>query len=218
MKTVLTYFGVLIGLSLPYFLVISLGGVELFLVILLSLAILVPLILCWKYYYIGVYFTPLKSGENDNTAAVGNFLEQIKNTKKNLQIFDDGNSMGESIYNNQKVIDALQDKIRNKNISISIHFNCKDELLINKLAKKYENVEIKYNPKERKKEDHFRISDGGKYCYISSHGYDEEKRNYNIYQKSSIDLPFFNFEKRYANHPIVNCKKTFELQAEFFKS
>ena len=218
MKTILHGALLLIALLLVYFLSVSFVIPELFIWPLLLVSILLPMAFGWKHYYVTVYNTLVESGVNDNSSAVYNFKKQIQKTKKSICIFDDGNYMEGSIYNDQGVVDLLEKKITQEKINLNIQFNNKDDLLINKLVE-YDKVQIRYNPKKNRdpNENHFRISDEGRYCYISKHKHGVEKRVFDVYQKSIAKLPFFNLDEEYPDHPVAICKKKFQSQERIYK-
>ena len=78
------------------------------------------------YFIQPVFCTPdsvLKS--NNDEEAINNFLQQIETAKEGIQIFDDGDYMKNSIYQNKdEVIETLKCKIKkNSSFRLDIHFN-----------------------------------------------------------------------------------------------
>ena len=160
---------------------------------------------------------------NDDEVATKNFLCQIEKTKKNIRIFDDGNFMQNSIYNKDEVIKKLEEKVKGENsrFRLEIHFNDekgsgkKGVLAIYDLASKYPErisikddlqncVSIKGGLKIRGDGFHFKISDFGKYCYVSKHKKGDKSRKYLEYEKKWFQ----------SMHPVVrDCNKTFAEQS-----
>ena len=164
------------------------------------------------YFIQPVFRTPdsvLKS--NNDEEAIKNFLNQIETTKKGIQIFDDGDYMKNSIYHNKKVIETLKCKIKkNSSFRLDIHFNEEEDkrkrLKIYKLKDDYpKNISIKDGLSKKRNDDfHFKISDFGKYCYVSKHKKGEESRMYLEYHKKPYRI----------THPmVVKCKETFAAQS-----
>ena len=157
------------------------------------------------------------SDTNSDETAPDNIIKQLEQTQKSIHIFDDGNDNENSIYNNERVLSKIKEKL-NAGVEISIHFNEQANLKINKLASA-ENLNIKYNPSERSENElHFRISDNGKYSYISRHKYDNPNRKYFLYDRSKMKLRF-PFTLLASNHPMVeNCLETFATQKKQFQA
>ena len=164
------------------------------------------------YFIQPVFRTPdsvLQS--NNDEEAINNFLKQIETTKKGIQIFDDGDYMKNSIYNKDEVIEALKCKIKeNSRFRLDIHFNEEEDkrkrLKIYKLKDDCpKNISIKDGLSKKRNDDlHFKISDFGKYCYVSKHKRGEESRMYLDYHRKPLGF----------THPmVVKCQKTFAEQS-----
>ena len=165
------------------------------------------------YFIQPVFCTPdsvLKS--NNDEEAINNFLQQIEKTEESIQIFDDGDYMKNSIYNKDEVIKTLECKIEeNSRFRLDIHFN-ENEGTEEKRLKIYQlkddcpkNISIKDGLSKKRNDDlHFKISDFGKYCYVSKHKRGEESRMYLEYHKKPYRI----------THPmVVKCQETFAEQS-----
>ena len=168
--------------------------------------------ICYVYIWRFVFYstcvcTPdsvLKS--NNDEEAINNFLQQIEKTEESIQIFDDGDYMKNSIYNKDEVIKTLECKIEeNSRFRLDIHFN-ENEGTEEKRLKIYQlkddcpkNISIKDGLSKKRNDDfHFKISDFGKYCYVSKHKRGEESRMYLEYHKKPYRI----------THPmVVKCQK-----------
>ena len=174
-------------------------------------------------------------GTNNLTKSIELFITQIKKTKNSICIFDDGDYQEGGMYNDESVMMAIEDKIKEeKGFKIDIQFNSEpnDNQIFN-LAKKYKNnIKISYNPdfdplKREEDEIHFRSSDDGELCHISRHKFGADKRNYFSYEKPDyfdfcVPLtnwrPFSISEKKGKNHPIFLSKNIFDKQKKTFKT
>ena len=67
-----------------------------------------------------------ESGENDDDQAADMFIDLIKQTRRRIVIHDDGNDSPESVYNNDQVMVAIRDRIRQRGIEVRCLFNDKE--------------------------------------------------------------------------------------------
>lgn len=133
--------------------------------------------------------------ENDNEQAVSNVVELIKDAKREIEIFDDGNDFVGSAYNNDALIEAVRDKFdQNPDFKIRVLFNYKSpQLKFIQEFKENTRVEIYVRKDgERPPDRHYKIIDGGIKGNISKHSLEEgEKRTYQNFHcaaKSKIDM------------------------------
>jgi len=102
--------------------------------------------------------------DNSNEQAVSHTVELIEETKKEIEIFDDGDYFEESVYNNESLIEVVRNKLdRNPDFKIRVLFNIGDDKL--RFIQEFRNedrVEI-YVRKDgtRPPDRHYKIIDGG---------------------------------------------------------
>ena len=126
-----------------------------------------------------------ESGLNTDEQATEMFIELVNQTRRQIDIHDDGNDFAESMYNSPDVIDALRERIRKRNIRVRCLFNDADQpLALLKLAHSEEfrnHIEIWYVSGGRQEPDtHYKIVDGGRLVHLSSHEHRARARGYRL--------------------------------------
>ena len=125
-----------------------------------------------------------KAGKNDDTGALNSVLWLIEEARDSLEIFDDGNRMTESIYEQQRLIDALREKLdTHPDFRVTCFFNdSARDLRFRRAFAGHPQVEVfaGLDPERQsqKKEVHYKIVDGGRIGYVSQHGHSESERLY----------------------------------------
>ena len=145
------------------------------------------------------------SGSNSNEDAINLFIDLINETRKQIEVRDDGNDFSGPIYNDPDVPDvdvpdvkeAIRTGIRERNIKVRCLFNDKDQpVKILELACSEEcraNIEIWYVRGGRQEPDaHYKIVDSGKIVHTSYHRHHEEKRSYRMFKATGL----FDFRTR----------------------
>ena len=123
-------------------------------------------------------------GDNDDDQAADLFVDLIEKTRRSMVIHDDGNYSTKSIYNNDRVIDAIRNRLQKKRgIKVRCFFNDKDEpLKLLDLARSEEcrgRILIWYAKGERPSQDiHYKIVDGGKLVHLSLHAHGASERGF----------------------------------------
>ena len=120
---------------------------------------------------------------NTDEQATAMFIYLLKKTRRQIDIHDDGNDFGGSIYNSPEVIEALQEGIRDRNIRVRCLFNDMDQPLeLLKLARSEESqgrVEIWYLKDSRQEPDiQYKIVDNGRFVHLSRHKHGASARRY----------------------------------------
>ena len=120
---------------------------------------------------------------NTDEQATTMFIQLLDATRYQIDIHDDGNDSEGSIYNNPKVIDALENRIRKRGIKVRCLFNDADQpLKILALARSeefQEYVEIWYLNGDRPNPDiHYKIVDNGRLVHLSRHEHGASERRY----------------------------------------
>ena len=73
---------------------------------------------------------------NSDETAESNFLTLLQDAKESMVVHDDGNKMEGSIYQNQRVIDAVRTKLsENPRFRFSCHFNFDDAMPFTKASR-----------------------------------------------------------------------------------
>ena len=126
-----------------------------------------------------------ESGLNTDEQATEMFIELVNQTRRQIDIHDDGNDFADSMYNSPDVIDALRERIRKRNIKVRCLFNDADQPLeLLKLARSEEfrnHIDIWYLSGGRQEPDtHYKIVDSGRLVHLSSHKHGASKRRYRL--------------------------------------
>lgn len=122
-------------------------------------------------------------GENDDKQALESILWLIAEAQESLEIFDDGNEMDGSIYQEASLTNAIREKLaKTPSFRVVCYFNEEEELLFHEAFKDEDRVRIfpglEPHPKNRPSEVHYKIVDGGRIGYVSQHGYSGSIREY----------------------------------------
>ncbi len=113
-----------------------------------------------------------RKGMNDDEMVDGLFERLLRAAQREFIIHDDGDAADKSVYNDDAVMAALRDRMReNKRLRTRIYFNYRRDLKVNAVAREFgDRLEIRYNPGVRPKRDvHYKIIDGGVQGHLSLH-------------------------------------------------
>ena len=124
-----------------------------------------------------------ESGENDDDQAADMFIALIKQTRRRIVIHDDGNDSPESVYNNDQVMVAIRDRIRQRGIEVRCLFNDEEQpLKLLDLARSEEcrgHILVWYMKGDRPDQDiHYKIVDDGKLVHLSRHEHRASERGF----------------------------------------
>ena len=121
-------------------------------------------------------------GQTGKDQAAAMFIDLINKTRNNLVIHDDGNDSGESVYNNDRVMAAMRDRIQQRRrLKVKCLFNDRDELKLLELAdgECKDNISVWYASGDRPENDiHYKIVDGGRLVHLSAHEHGASERGY----------------------------------------
>ena len=148
-----------------------------------------------------------ESGLNTDEQASAMFIGLLNQTRRQIDIHDDGNDFEGSMYNNPKVIAALQERIRKHNIRVRCLFNDAGQpLRLLELARSEEfrsHVKIWYlNGGRQEPDTHYKIVDGGRLVHLSRHKHGASERGYRL-RKASRWWEFHTrhrISKQYRDH------------------
>ena len=139
-----------------------------------------------------------ESGLNTDEQATAMFLDLLNQTRRRIDIHDDGNDFPGSMYKNPEVMEALRERIRKRNIEVRCLFNDADqppELL--ELAHSEEirsRIKIwNLNGGRQEPDTHYKIVDGGRLVHLSRHKYGASERGYRLRKA----LRWWEFNTRY---------------------
>ena len=190
-------------------------GLEWIVLLMVALSLLISAFLIMSVQ--GDLRLQLDTDLNTDAQATAMFIYLLKQTRRQIDIHDDGNDFDGSMYNSPEVIEALQDGIRNRNIRIRCLFNDMDQPLeLLKLARSEEiqgRVEIWYLKDGRQGPDiHYKIVDNGRFVHLSKYKQGASARRY-VLRKSLRWWEFstrHRISKQYRDHfahGLKNAKK-----------
>ena len=123
-----------------------------------------------------------EAGENDDDQAAAMLIDLVNKARSSLVIHDDGNDSAESVYNNDGVVDAIRDRIRQRRrLKVKCLFNDREELKLLELAdgECRNNISVWYAGGDRPDNDiHYKIVDGGRLVHLSAHAHGASERGY----------------------------------------
>ena len=119
---------------------------------------------------------------NSDKTATKNFLALLQDAKESMVVYDDGNKMDGSIYEEDKVIDAVRRKLsENPKFKLSCYFNVDGDMPFTRALEKHERVRIVTGSGDRPDDDvHYKIIDGGIKAHISRHAFASQERRYRV--------------------------------------
>lgn len=152
--------------------------------------------LCYKFWIVsGMCFNEHieDRGVNDDDKAVHNTLDLINKSQKDIRIYDDGEV--DSIYDNSEIINALKEKLSDKNYQIIAFFNFKD-IKKTSFYKTFEaedytkqvHINIRPEGEDRPNDIHYKIVDDGKRALLSNHKEKATDRKYVIVKRLGFKL------------------------------
>ncbi len=109
--------------------------------------------------------------ENDNEDAIRHFLTVLGQAEHELLIHDDGDDTEGTLYNDGGTVQAVRDRLRTcPDLKIRCLLNFKDDVSMARLSEEYGcRFQVRYLHQRPDKDVHFKIADGGKMAYLSTH-------------------------------------------------
>ena len=151
---------------------------------------------CYVVYRAAQYQAILNSGLQNNNSEVtqSEFIRLLRRASKDMIIYDDGDTVADSIYDNDTVIHAINEKLDEcPNLEIRCLFNCDSENLRFRrefASPRWPGVQIRTRAEPEGRYSgpdpvlpHFKMIDGGSCAYLSWHDQESEA---SVYQ--TIDL------------------------------
>lgn len=154
-------------------------GIEIVLLILYVITATVGLVMV--VYRLGDHLVSRRSGTNNDREAVDMYVDLIGKSKRKLWIRDDGNDSENTVYNNERVLQALKSQfINHPKLEVRCLFNDRKPLLgVREVANENPRVVIRYTNDERPPNQlHYKIVDEGKILHLSTHVHGAEERGY----------------------------------------
>ena len=150
---------------------------------------------------------------NDDESAVDKVIPLINQAKELLEIYDDGGNFPKSMYNNERFVSSIEEKLsENENFSVQCLFNKDESLLFTRRLASKSRVNIYTRFKGGESEVHYKIMDKGFKAYISVHDpKDKDRRAFKKIDCSSVPEKKFKYvaESIFGNirEDINNFKK-----------
>lgn len=121
-------------------------------------------------------------GQNSDKMAAQNFLALLREAKESMVVYDDGNRMDGSVYQDDKIIEAVQRKLsENPKFRLSCYFNVDDDMPFTRALEKHERVRIVTGSGDRPEDDvHYKIIDRGIKAHVSRHRFASKERRYKV--------------------------------------
>ena len=138
------------------------------------------------FQYVYVQVSPIQI--NDDDSVVSNFIELLDEARTSMIVYDDGNDMAGSVYNDSRVIDAVGRKLRsNPDFELRCLFNCDDDVQFRKEFADAPQVDIRTrSDKDRERKVHYKIIDGGMKAYLSRHELGSSQRRFKIVDCTNV--------------------------------
>ena len=132
------------------------------------------------FQYLYVKVSPVQL--NYENSVVSNFIELLDEARTSMVLYDDGNDMDGSVYNDTRVIDAVRRKLRsNPDFGLRCLFNCDDDVKFRKEFAHEPQVDIRTRSDVgRERKTHYKIIDGGTKALLSRHEWGSRQRKYKI--------------------------------------
>lgn len=126
---------------------------------------------------------------NDDDFAIGKFTDLLEQAQSNMTVYDDGNKMEGSLYMQQEVVDAIEQKLHDvPSFTLRCYFNCDDpSTLFRQAFDSEDRVDIRIGTGERPDYTHYKIIDDGRMAYLSQHRHGESKRKFQVIDCTGVN-------------------------------
>lgn len=152
--------------------------------VVVGVSVVVCLIVAVTILYRGLAFLRVSTevAWNSDETAASNFLALLQVATESMVVYDDGNKMEGSIYQNQGVIDAVRKKLsENPGFRLSCYFNFDDNMPFTEALKEHPHVRIVTGHGDRPSDDvHYKIIDRGLKAHVSRHELASQERRYRV--------------------------------------
>ena len=119
---------------------------------------------------------------NDDESVASNFIRLLDEARASMIVYDDGNNMQGSPYNDPSVIDAVRSKLRSDPaFELRCLFNSNEPMEFRKELEHERQVDIRTRRDSgRGSKIHYKIIDGGEKAYLSKHERGASKQRFRI--------------------------------------
>ena len=133
-----------------------------------------------SFHFLYAEVTPVKV--HDDASVARNFIRLLDEARASMIVYDDGNMMQGSLYNDQSVIDAVRSKLRaDPAFELRCLFNCSDPSEFRTELAHERQVDIRTRRDAgRRSKIHYKIIDGGAKAYLSRHAREASKRRFRV--------------------------------------
>lgn len=125
----------------------------------------------------------VSSGENDDNTAVEQFITLVNKAEHLIIVYDDGNLMHGSLYDDKAVVEAVKKRLsENSDLEIKCFFNRREQTHFFTSLQSSNRVDIRFrnNSEGRPDDVHYKIIDNGVIGYLSRHALGQTERNFTI--------------------------------------
>ena len=139
-------------------------------------------VLVFVYQISPMMLVTIASGTNDLERARQTFLDLAQEANQEIVIYDDGNNMTESFYDDENFVQEVETILAGKEEAVTVRclFNTQDQTAFWRLYH-LPKVDIRFRPEPRPKSDvHFKIVDGGILAYLSRHDLGDSRRKFRL--------------------------------------
>ena len=163
----------------------------------------------FQYMYVTVSPVPI----NNYELVVRDFIALLEEARTSMILYDDGNDMVGSLYNDSRVIDAVRSKLRaNPDFELRCLFNCNDDVEFRKQFADEPQVDIRTRSvMDNDGRIHYKIIDGGLKAYLSQHNLGSRQRQSKIVDCSNVSK---RHRSRIAEDVLGSYKMDFALAFE----
>lgn len=129
-----------------------------------------------------LYVRTTPSGINDDDSAVRSFVAMIGEARESMIVYDDGDNVEGSLYNDRRSIDAVRGKLQaNPAFKLQCLFNCDEHLAFQQELESEPQVDIRIHSRSvPASEVHYKIIDGGAKAYLSRHDLGSKERRFRM--------------------------------------
>ena len=132
--------------------------------------------------------TPIELNDDESTKA--KFKELLREAQRSMMIYDDGDTVADSIYMDEKITEAVRQKLENNSdfrMQCLFNFDEPDLLFRNAFADYAAQVEIKTRDRTKPRlAIHYKIIDDGIKAYLSRHLPGSSKRRFKIVDCTNV--------------------------------
>lgn len=124
----------------------------------------------------------IERGVNSDDFTVAAFINLVDEAAGTMLVCDDGNRMSGSVYESERVVAAVRDKLkRDREFRMRCLFSSDHETAFRRAFSDHDRVE--FRTVDQRREVHYKIINGGKKGYLSVHREGDRERQYTIYSR-----------------------------------